>query len=281
MTNKKESKREFERLLGQLDPSSKISIEKKIENLEDELDEYKNIAINTSKEQTKSLIKWFEDLKKDFWMEERRWLMISFMVFISILFLVIIPIIDIFAYKYIYKIIFWWIPFILLLIVWVSSGIWIVSMLDDETQEEKNKESFYIFLWKNFKKRWFIYICILVVYWFLIKFTWTIEIPDKPIFNIDTQYILFPLWFLFFTFLYFSIYQYSKAKEMRIENQNKIALLYGFQALKSEVEWWYNNQRFYNNIADVVFTKVYNWKWKHDNFPVDKIIDIVNFVNKK
>ena len=80
------------------------------------------------------------------------------------------------------------------------------------------------------------------------------------------------------TILYFSIYQYSKAKELRIENQNKIALLHGFQAINAN-ELITNKEIFHQNIADVVFTKAYREK-NPQNLPIDKVIDLIKISQK-
>lgn len=69
------------------------------------------------------------------------------------------------------------------------------------------------------------------------------------------------------------MYQYSKAKQLRIENQNKIAILHWFQALRAEKWDWVENWRFYDNIANVVFTKVYSKKVSND-LPVDKLVEL-------
>ena len=99
-------------------------------------------------------------------------------------------------------------------------------------------------------------------------------------FKRDSKYWLFPFWILLSSFLYFSIYQYSKAKQLRIENQNKVALLHWLQALRSDTTEWMEKWRFYDNIANVVFTKVYNSKEKEQNLPIDKLIEVVNIIKK-
>ena len=43
----------------------------------------------------------------------------------------------------------------------------------------------------------------------------------------------------------------------------------------SDTSTWMEKWRFYDNIANVVFTKVYNWKDVHNNLPIDKLIEIV------
>jgi hypothetical protein len=91
--------------------------------------------------------------------------------------------------------------------------------------------------------------------------------------NINPYGIIISLSIILFSFLYFSIWQYWKAKELRIENQNKIALLHWFQAINSNI-WITNKEIFHQNISDVVFTKAYRDK-NSQNLPIDKIIDLI------
>ena len=124
-------------------------------------------------------------------------------------------------------------------------------------------------IFKNEEEIWlFVTICLFVLlFWMTTKF----------IVYYSYQYI--PSIVLVFTALYFSCFQYTKAKHLRIENQNKVALLHWFQALRAEDWEWVEKALFYDNIANVVFTKVYNKKVSND-LPVDKLIDTVSNLSK-
>lgn len=124
--------------------------------------------------------------------------------------------------------------------------------------------------------------CILtVIYIYFIKYIVELEEPTESIFDLSSQYILLPLWLLLSSFLYFCIFRYSKVSQLRIENQNKVALLHWLIAIKADTDEWMSKSRYYDNIADVVFTKVYNSKTADQNLPIDKIIDIIKIIDQR
>jgi len=250
--------------------------EKYQNKLEKENKKLKEITKNTSEKQTNKLTESFEKLEEKFWIEETRWLIISFIAFMSLTFFLTIPILDIFIYEYTYKIIFWWIIVIIWLIFTVATLS--VNIIKQEIEEE-NKNWFLKETWIFLKKWWAILIYIFLVVLSLNNYLDSLLAPEKPIFDLDKNFALIPFWILLSTFLYFSIYQYSKSKKLRIENQNKVALLHWFIALRTDNWSDFDKSKFYNNIANVVFDKVY--QEKENNLPVDKIIDLVKVIDKK
>lgn len=246
--------------------------EKYQKKLEKENKKLKEITKNTSDEQTNKLTESFEKLEKKFWIEEIRWLIISFIAFISLSFFFTIPILDIFMYEYTYKIIFWWIIVIIWLIFTVTSIVWNNDKKSDNDLWFWQETFFFI------KKWWPILIYIFLVVFLLNNYLDSLSKPDSSIFSMNKNYALIPFWILLSTFLYFSIYQYSKSKKLRIENQNKIALLHWLIALRTDTSNDFDKNIFYNNIANVVFDKIYNEK--DNNLPIDKIIDLAKLINK-
>lgn len=229
------------------------------------------IIDNTKEEQTDLLIEGFNKIREDFSFEEKRWLMLSFIWFLNLFLLSLIPILDIIAYQYIYKIIFWWL--ILITFIFIAWSILIAgTALEDQQENEK------LSIWQWIKKWWQEICTAILIYFILITIVKTLWEPSNSIFNIEMKYCLIPFWILFSTFLYFSIFQYSKAKELRIENQNKIALLHGFQAINAN-ELITNKEIFHQNISDVVFTKAYKEK-NPKNLPIDKVIDLIKISQK-
>lgn len=242
--------------------------------LQEENKELKEITKNTSEEQTNKLTKSFEKLEEKFLKEEIRWLVVSFIWFICLLFFFAIPILDMFMYEYTYKIVFWAIIVIVWLIFTITTMIASINIVDKDNKNLFWKETL-VFL----KKWWPIFLYIfLVIIWLdsYLKKLWT---PKESVFHMDKNYALIPFWILLSTFLYFAIYQYSKSKRLRIENQNKVALLHWFIALRNDTSSDFNKEVFYSNIASVVFDKVYQEKGA--NLPIDKIIDLINLINKK
>ena len=71
-----------------------------------DFDEY-TYYIRPSDKQTNKLVQCFLDLKDSFSLEERRWLILSFIAFASLLFVSFIPLFDVLVFKYTYKLLFW------------------------------------------------------------------------------------------------------------------------------------------------------------------------------
>jgi hypothetical protein len=242
---------------------------KEVENKDD-------ILKSVWKEQTNELLSWFEKLRIEFFYEERMWLSMAFIIFICLLFVALIPLFDIFAYQYTYKLIFWWFILNFGLIILLVVAIW-----NSVIEEKKDKQKFWYFFWNWIKKSWLFILYWLFTFYVLKIFINSVEAPNERVFNISIQYWLFPVSVLFLTFLYFSVYQYSKAKTLRIENQNKIAIIHWFQAIKADIGWWIDKRIFYSNTANIIFTKAFESK-KHvsNDLPVDKIFDLAKEIAK-
>ena len=101
----------------------KKKLEEENKKLKKDVKKKENTIKNTSEKQINKLTESFEKLEHNFWVEEKRWLLISFIIFVCLLFFLSIPIFDIFMYSYTYKIIFWWIIVIIWLIVSVTTMI--------------------------------------------------------------------------------------------------------------------------------------------------------------
>lgn len=232
-------------------------------------------------EQTDKLIVWFKDLLEEFKLEEKRWLATWWIAFFCILITTSIPILDDFLYKYIYKIIFFSVIIIFFLLFLPVIGI-LYSPNNDNTEFSlvklynnltKIKPKIIIEIIIKVIKSFFNYLILLITMWGILFVTYKIPLANSSIFQISPKFWLIPLGFILFSLLYFSLYQYSKAKQLRIENQNKIAILHWFQALRAEKWDWVEKWRFYDNISNVVFTKVYNKKISND-LPVDKLVEL-------
>ncbi len=301
-----------------------IDISKTLNQKDDQIKELKGKVskqewkiANTSKKEVNKLIEGFIDLRDSFEKEEFKWLTYSFIVFLSLLFLLLIPVVDIFAYQYTYKIIFWGIMFVVWLLLLLPS-LYIFASNDDlkninevpsdkkkpNEESQKNKKNqkkrnkvlefirrniiriwkkldFVMFLWKSFKKGWFLILYVLILFLSLTTFLDWLSAPIKPVFWFEPRLSLIPIWVLFSSVLYFSVFQYGKAKKLRIENQNKVALLHWFIAIRTDNWDEISKSRFYDNVANVVFTKVFESKNSELNFPMDKALDIIRSLAEK
>lgn len=275
----------------------KKKLEKENKELKKDVTEIIEVIKNTSEKQTNLLTQSFEKLEKQFLLEEKRWLVISFIIFFWMFLYLFVPILDIIAFKYMPKILI----IILLTIISLIVGI-IVAMFTEWTKNKiirKDyiklffKKGYYKLFFLNlinnvgvliynvfniFKKILFDFLIIFMFSFFLVNILKLIPEPNSSILNWDLKYTLLPLWILLSTFLYFSIYQYSKSKKLRIENSNKVALLHWFYAIRTDTWKDMDKWRFYDNVANVVFDKVY--PDKEINLPIDKIIDLAKIINK-
>lgn len=101
--------------------------------------------------------------------------------------------------------------------------------------------------------------------------------------SINTPYMVIPFILLLFTSLYFSIYQYSRAKNLRIENQNKVALMHEFNILDLQKESNEKEEKMKSILpkyADIIFSKAIPSK-NEKNLPLDEIIRLAEIFNKK
>lgn len=266
------------------------------ERIKKENKELKVKLNNTSNEQTKILISSFVKLEKQFLLEEKRWLFMSFIIFISLFLYFLTPILDLFSYEYMPKIL----VLLFISILWLI--LWTIILIFTKDKKIKSQKKIYLKIWTfkikniikdfilisknlkvlfcnsyfNLKKIFLDFWTILIVSFFLAWILSNIPNSTQSLLTWEVKYILLPLGFLLSTFLYFSLYQYSKSKKLRIENSNKVALLHWYIAIKSEKWDWMDKWRFYDKVADVVFSKVY--EWKENNLPVDKIIDIIKLI---
>ena len=76
-----------------------------------------------------------------------------------------------------------------------------------------------------------------------------------------------------FSALYFIIHQYSKAKNLRIENQNKLALIHELKAFELSENISEKAKIILPNYADVIFTKAIPDK-NEKNLPIDELIKL-------
>lgn len=82
---------------------------------------------------------------------------------------------------------------------------------------------------------------------------------------------------LVFSTTYFSAYQFTKIKNLRLENSNKIAIAKGYQGFlfihKDD-----DLKEVINNVTDVLFTKIKHIKER--NLPIDEIIKLVKSIKQ-
>ncbi len=198
------------------------------------------------KEQTKKLLSGFQTLKDDFGKEEKKWFLIllfAFLLFINFnllfsLFALGVALSELLGLFFGINLSFLGV----LLIVFLKNIITFEIRKSILNKTFKIYKIFYIFYIPNLKySTYFLLINMGGLIFFLFfsslqiftgkydfSFAQNIEISSN---NFP---LILPLVITLFSFLYFSVHQYSKAKNLRIENQNKIALIHGYQAFQAE-----------------------------------------------
>lgn len=259
----------------------KDNLEYENAELKEENKENEETLDNISNEKTTNLLKWFNDITNTFLNEEKNWLIISFISFLITLLVSIVLVIDLFLPQYtsVFLISIFWIIFFIIFFI-----LFIFAYADIQNQKNKNptkskklvKENktrkYTLFIWKY----WIILLLFIIFIWVTTNiqnfYSSIIEESSKSLFTTrDSLTRLLPISIALISFLYFSLYQYWKAKGLRIENQNKIAILYWFEAIKSDTTPNMDKWRFYDKIAEVVFTKIFQSKKKEIGLPLDQV----------
>lgn len=232
----------------------------------------KNVVIeNIWNIRTNELQKEFINLKNNYWDEERRWLAVSITIFIILIMFTLIPISLYIWLIWAEKIIF---SFVILVILLIYS--FIIAVSDTYRPNKSFFDKIDVFIENNSLIKVF---TSLVFSWW-IYYLYTNLKFDKAI-EVDYKVLLpfLPFEIICLTFLYFCIYQFSKAKNLRIEQQNKIAIISWYQALIAQEELTWKEVRmnhFLPNIADVLFCKANE---KNDqSLPFDKALEIAKLV---
>ncbi len=226
------------------DEQYKTFLEEKNKQQEEELK-------STSEGQTNSLLSGFKDLATEYHFEEKFWIRCMALIAFYLLFLSSLPLL-IFLYSYSNIIV---IPTFLFFCLYLH--------LLENPEESKTEKIEKITPW--------------IIFTVFIFLAWIWVIPNIEITEKTNLYIyISPIIILFITLLYFSVTQYSKSKKLRIDNQNKIALIHGMMAIKADTTNM-NKWRFYDKIAEIVFDKVHHDK--EENLPIDKIIQIIKATN--
>lgn len=222
----------------------------------------------------------FEKLEKKFKKEEIIWISISFILFISMLYFFAIPIFDMLLFSKIYYFIFYWILWFFWIIIF---SVFIIlenfEKIDLEKENINIIEKIKIFFKKECYSilKFILFSIFLSLFFFNFNsFLSELKAPEKSLLNFSYYYFI-PFWIVLTTFLYFSVTQYSTSKKLRIENQNKVALLHWMVWIKADTDKDMDKNIFYQNVANIVFSKVY--EWKEENLPLDKVLELVKIIN--
>lgn len=236
-------------------------------DIEKEIEKEENIIANRWENRKEEMIKWFKKLESNYKLEETRWLVISILFF---LFLFVISFIPIFSVFY---------PNKLELLLWLSIELIFFFIFTIIYSLSKENE------WGSEKKIWvlkkytdlIIFITLLTfnipIFFKLINSWWLFEFNFK-----ENFYIFIPITILNSIFIYFSVYQFSKAKNLRIEFENRIALMNWYLWLQDMQEK--NIDLFWAKTAEIVFSKAIPDKNDKD-LPVDQIVSLIKWINWK
>lgn len=252
-------KQKEEVILTDKDYDNFIKINKQNKKIENQSEILESVSDNHSEK----LINSFKDLEDKFRKEENNWLEILQITFLTLFLVSLIPILDFFFHDIIAYFVF--LILFIIIIIFIGAFFYIKDYEKPTSKQPlKIKNVFY-----------FIITIILTIN--TVKLTLDIKLSNN-LFS-DWNIIIFsPILVLLSTLLYFSVFQYSKSKKLRIENQNKVALLHWYLSIKATKWDWMDKWRFYNNIANVVFSKVYETKESDKNLPTDQIIDIIKLI---
>ncbi|EKE29429.1 MAG: hypothetical protein ACD_2C00177G0005 [uncultured bacterium (gcode 4)] len=222
---------------------------------------------------TLELQQWFNDLKNEYATEERKWLVVSLTVFVVLIISSFLPICVYIWLIWSEKIIFWFLILVILLIY--------TFML--ATDKNLKPEEKWIEKVENFiKKRELLKILLLSILAFSFG-SMVAQIDFQKKWNLDFSNLLpfVPFELITLTFLYFCVYQFSKAKNLRIEHQNKIAIISWYKALLAHEEMTWKEIRmshFLPNISNVLFCKSNDSN--DSNLPIEKIMDLAKIAKE-
>lgn len=282
----KESKRKIEKANERVEQKQVI-----IEQQEQQIEMKDEVINQTEAEQTKKLQHGFMELKEEFGLEERRWIVFSILSALLLSSFAIIPVLESFSVKGIGTIIgniYLTVLFIIFSVI-ISWFIWEQNEKQDTNRwyhrakdwiYEKAKAIFLYFALVAFVVNWVV--AVWQIY-FIATSQSKIDViksqSDLPEGNksalLDHWKEFLPIEVLFFSLLYFCISQYVKAKNLRIEHQNKVAIIDGYQAFKAMLgddrDWL---KAFSPNVADVLFCKALDKDGREQNLPVDSVVRI-------
>lgn len=245
-------------------------LQKKIWELEQKISIKDKAIKNIWDKRTEELKEWFEILKQNYANEERKWLVISITIFLVLITSAFLPILFAIWLKWAEKIVIY---FILAIFAIIYAFLWA-----EEWKNNKNEDWFEKIINNNKTAR--IILSIVTFIWLVILIQYAIWNTNMNLPFDYTRLIPFlPFEIISLTFLYFCIYQFSKAKNLRIEQQNKIAVVSWYQALIAQEELTWKEVRlsyFLPNISDVLFCKV-NEK-NDNNLPIDKVVEVAKLI---
>lgn len=204
------------------------------------------------------MLKIFQELLNNYKIEETRWLIVLIGLFIFLLLNWFILFLSAFEFKYIPQI-FYFISCFFLWFIFI-----IIEILTSNKAEKNNpiKE-----------------ICVIIFFTLSILIVYHKFIKDLSYtsFNLKDKYFnLLPFILSIWIFVYFTSYQYSKSKNLRIEYENRIAIMNWYLGLQDMQENYI--ELFSAKAADIVFSKAIPDKWDK-NLPIDEILSILKLTN--
>jgi len=249
----------------------------------------------TSDEKTEDFKEWFEKIVEDYSLDERRWLWVIIILFIDIIWIALIPALEHFNiwWKNVLMSLLFFTIFFFMLFLFI---IWNWNNKIEVKKEFPWWKKWFLY-WKitfNFICEWIYvaFIWIIILWVTLLPFLTWIENFINSLKNNSTQKLLtnwnsIDIWnYLCFltieialiAFLYFAVSQFSKAKKIRIENENKVALVDFFQALRAN-----NNPEemkyFLPNFANILVSKASTDK-KDKELPIDEVVKLASTIAK-
>lgn len=297
------------RLLSELQKEEIFVTEKELElskqtKQQDIIIEEKDEALEkTSNEQSNEMLDIFSKLQKNYSFEEIVWLMVvlSFVFFIIFLWDLYIWITSVSLSTAIYYI-FATISFFIIGTLYASKKrLSNNKKVNESSVEYSILEDLRLFYKKNIKyiSSWNEIHFIFIILWitlFLVRINLKQAITDlssmlcrvNPCSSVEsTWHIFLPLLFISFSILWFSVHQYGRAKKLRIEQQNKQAMIHFMQAIIASDGKGSNEDRIFPQLAPFFANAIIHRPFSQDNYdpqlPIDevkKVIDMAKLFQK-
>lgn len=258
--------------------TSKIKLQEDVIENKDQKIEVKNIQLDkTSERESKWMLDIFDELKFNFLREELLWMIFAGCIFFTI-FTISETIVAFLNPGLASIILFWvmgWIIFVLIILSWI-----------DKTNIKTNK-----FDWSFsnvFKSLWKTTL-LLIIYFTVVLWVnasidkWNTIIckvsENKECISIErAELVMIPITFILLSLLWFSAHQYWRAKKLRIEQQNKQAMIHFMQAVIAFDGRVSSENQTFPMLAPFFANAIIHRPFSQENYepqlPIDKLFEL-------
>ncbi len=271
--NRSEEYDDFNYIFKAMSKSEIVTVtqEKLLNIQESKIRQNEDTLKKVSEKQSKDMLDIFKELKQDFSHEERLWLAFGFYIFLilfviaSALISLLSPIISAYANIVLIAVIF--------LIIWSLSS----DMKDDQKIEPSAIFIATLILISTFfPVIYFFHEAYIAIFW------WTsswVRIINWEMWLNQLENIV-PLTLVLFSVLWFSVHQYWRAKKLRIEQQNKQAMIHYMQAVIAQDWKGDKDSALMSQLAPFFANTIIHRPFSQDNYdpqlPIDEVKKVVD-----